>query len=215
MEIIACTFALEEAIRLQLTVLIKKVIILSDSKYISGNYKEAMFEWSKNQWRKKAGKPVQDAHLWIDLIKQITACNKNHIFVDIQWIKGHTAKNEHNLAVDKMARLASKIPLEKMPKNAPITIFQPRKIPSIKRMEPGCVKMTGQKISIKILSCKLLTPQKLWCYGYEVISDKSPSKGLVDQIFSSISLDENKSYFVRFNSLPENQRIEKLYWEIK
>lgn len=95
--------------------------------------------------------------------------------------------------IDYQSKRASKLPLEKIPKNRPITIFEPRKVISSPKMEIGCVKMEGQKISIKILSSKLLKPQNIWCYQYQVSSNKSPYRGLVDQIFSSISFDTNKS----------------------
>jgi ribonuclease HI len=214
MEIIACTAALEEAMRQQLTLAIKEVIVLTDSKYVSEHYKEAMFEWSRNRWLRKTGRPVPDAHLWKDLVKQLKIYNNHHTYVDIQWIKS-SEKDEHIKAVDEMAKKASKLPLGKMPKNTPVTIFQPRKIVSSPKMEIGNVLMKSERISIKILSCKLLKPQNLWCYQYQVISKKSTFRGLVDQIFSSISLDTNKSYYVKFNSATENPRIEKLYWEIK
>jgi len=82
-------------------------------------------------------------------------------------------------------------------------------------MEIGCVKMEGQKISIKILSSKLLKPQNIWCYQYLVITKNSPFLNLADQIFSTTSLDTNRTYYVRFNSTTENPRIEKIYWEKK
>lgn len=214
MEIIGCTAALEEAMRSLLTLSVKNVIVLTDSKYVSENYKKAMFEWSRKKWLRKTGRPVPDAHLWKELVSLIKKYNNDHIYVEIRWIKGHE-KNEHNKAVDKMSRRVSKLPLEKIPKNKPITIFEPRKFISSPKIEIGCVKMKGQKISIKILSSKLLKPQNIWCYQYQVISNKCPYSGLVDQIFSSISFDTNKSYYVRFNSVTENPKIEKLYWEIK
>jgi len=214
MEIIACTVALEEAVRLQLTLSINKVVILTDSKYVADNYKKAMFEWSSNQWQRSTGRPVPDAHLWNDLVKQIAKYVKDRIYVEIKWIKGHE-KNKHNKAVNDMARRASRLPLEKIPKSGPVTIFQPRKVIPSPRMVIGSVMMQGQKISIKILSGKLLKPQNVWCYQYQVVSKESLFRGLVDQIFSSLSLDTNKSYFVKFNSVTENPRIEKLYWEIK
>jgi len=213
-ELIACSAALEEAIRSQLTLSVKNVIVLTDSKYVSENYKNAMFEWSLNKWLRKTGRPVPDAHLWKELVNLLIKYNKDHVYVEIRWIKGHE-KDKHNKAVDKMSRRASKLPLEKIPKNRPITIFEPRKVISSPKLEIGCVKMEGQKITIKILSSKLLKPQNIWCYQYQVISNKCPYRGLVDQIFSSISFDTKKSYFVKFNSATENPRIEKLYWEIK
>jgi ribonuclease HI len=213
MEIIACATSLEEVIRLQLTASLAKVIIFTDSKYVFENYKTAMFEWSVNKWLRKTGRPVQDAHLWKELVKQIQKLNKDHIYVEIKWIKGHE-KNKHNKYVDEMAKKASKLPLDKMPKSGPISVSEPRKVIASPKMEIGCVNMKGQKVSIAILSNKLLKPQNLWCYQYQVISRRSPFLGYVDQIFSEISLETNRSYYVKFNSLSENPRIEKSYWEI-
>jgi ribonuclease HI len=214
MEIMACTVALEEAVRSRLILSINKVVIFTDSKYVADNYKEAMFEWSKKKWLRKSGRPVPDAHLWKNLVDQIKKYNKDHIYVEIKWIKGHE-RNEHNKAVDEMARKAARYPLDKMPKSGPVTIFQPRKVVSSPRMVIGSVIMRGQRISIKILSGKLLKPQNIWCYQYQVVSKESPFRNHVDQIFSSLSLDTKKTYFVKFNSLTENPRIEKLYREIK
>lgn len=213
MEIIACTEALEEAGRLQLAALTKHIVILTDSKYVSENYKAAMFDWSKNKWYRKTGRPVQDAYLWKDLIKQITSYNNDHIYIEIKWIKGHD-KDEHNIAVDTMSRRASRLPLDKIPKHSSISISQPRKLISSPKMEIGSVEINGQKISIKILSGKLLKPQNIWCYQYQVMTGSSPSFGLVDQIFAERVLDNNKTYYVKFNSEKANPRIEKLYWKI-
>lgn len=214
MEIIACTKALEEAKYLHLTGSIKHVIILTDSKYVSDNYKAALFEWRKNKWHRKTGRPVQDAHLWKELAKQMATYNKDHIYVDIKWVKGHD-KDENNIAVDRMSKKASRLPLDKIPKNSSISISQPGKIISSRKMEIGSVGMIGQRISIKILSSKLLKPQNIWCYQYQVISKTSPFNGLVDQIFSYMSLDINEKYYVKFNSEKENPRVEKIYWKIK
>jgi ribonuclease HI len=213
-EIIACIAALEEATRSKLTLSVNNVLILTDSKYVSENYKNAIFDWSRNKWRRKTGRPVPDAHLWKELVSILQKYNKYHIFVEIGWVKGHE-KNEHNKAVDKMARKASKLPIERMPKYGPITMFEPRKVISSQKMELGCVKMDGQKISIKILSTELLKPQNIWRYQYQVVSMGSLYHGFVDQIFSSISFDTNKSYFVKFNNITENPRIEKRYHELR
>ena len=214
MEIIACIAALEEVVRLRLTSSIKQVSILTDSKYVSENYRTAMFEWSKHKWLRKNGRPIQDAHLWKELVKQISNYDKDNIFVKIRWVKGHE-KDQHNIAVDEMARKAARLPLDKMPKNVPVSILQPGKLVSSPKMEIGSVKVNGQKISIKILSAKLLRPQNIWCYQYQVISINSPFFARVDQIFSPISLDTSETYYVKFNSETENPRIEKLYWKIK
>ena len=214
MEILACTAALDEADRLQFTMPIKKVIIFTDSKYVYENYKAAMFEWSIHKWLRKTGAPVPDAHLWKNLNAQIKKYNDASIYVEIKWVKGH-GYNLHNQAVDNMAKKAAKLPQDKIAKLGPISIFQPRKTVHSRKLDLGSVKIQGQRISIKILSGKLLKPQTIWCYQYQVISKNNFFQGFVDQIFSTLSLDVNKTYYVKFNSLQENPRIEKLYWEIK
>src|SRR5258708_1808934 len=213
MEIIACTAALDEAKRLQFPAPIKKVVIFTDAKYVSENYKSAMFEWGAHKWLRKAGAPVQDAHLWKELNARIKKCTTAGVYVEIKWVKGH-AENKHSKAVDNMAKIAARLPPDQVAKIGPISIFQPRKVVRSRKLEMGSVEMQVQKISIKILTCKLLKPQNSWCYQYEVISRNNPFQGFVDQIFSTISLDINKSYFVKFNSVKRNPRIEKLYWEI-
>lgn len=212
-ELIGCTKALEEAMRQNLTLSIQKVIILTDSKYIVNNYKAAMFQWSKNRWNRRTGRPVPDADLWKELVKQLKIYNKAHIYIEIEWVKGH-AENEHNIAVDAMAKRASSLPLEKLPAKRPIGIFQPKNIISPAKMRIGCVKMEGQKISIQILSCRYLRIQKKWEYRYVVTSKNSPYKGLVDKIFSYVSLDVGKTYYVKVNSSTSNPMIEKEYWVI-
>lgn len=213
-EIIACRVALEEALKQRLTSSVNKVVILTDSKYVSENYKEAMFVWVRNRWHRKSGRPVPDAHLWKDLLKVIKEFNNESIYVDIHWIKGHD-KDEHNIAVDEMAKKAARLPKDLVPKDRPITMFQPKKVLPSKKIEIGCVGIEGQGISVKILSGKFLKPQNIWCYQYEVISRNSPYRGYVDQIYSSLSLDPDHSYYVRLNNSQCYPRIEKLYWEIK
>lgn len=214
MEIIACIEGLKEATRTQLLSSIERVILITDSKYVYDKYKKAMFEWSKKRWVLDNGRPVQNAHLWKILVQQLLKYKKDKIFVDIQWVEGHNG-DEHNIAVDAMAKRASRLPLAKVPKNNPITIFQPRKIIPSRKLQIGSVKMMGQKISIKILSGKLLKPQNIWCYQYQVITRTSPYFGLVDQIFSKETFDLNRTYFVKVNKVTSNPTIERVYWEIR
>jgi RNase H len=173
-----------------------------------------MFKWSANKWFRKTGVPVQDAHLWKDLNAEIKKLNTAGTYVEVKWVKGHAA-DEHNKAVDRMARKASRLPPDKIARLGPISIFQPKKLVNSLKLEIGSVNIQGQKISIKILSCKLLKPQNLWCYQYQVVSSNNPFRDSVDQIFSTISLEVNKSYYVKFNSVQKNPRIEKFFWEIK
>jgi ribonuclease HI len=214
MEIVACVYALEEAVRLQLIRAKKRATIFTDSKYLAENYKETMFHWVGNRWLMKSGRPAPDAREWKDLVKQIRMYNKLKIYVEIKWIKGHD-QNQHNQAVHQMAKNASRVPISLLPKNNKIlSAVQPKQLVASNKTEIGSVKMEMQKISIKILDCEYLSFHNLWSYKYLVVSKNSSYYGLVDKIFSKISLDVGRVYYVRFNLNTNNPRIEKLYREV-
>jgi ribonuclease HI len=213
-EIIACRDALQEVIRQKLNIDIDRVVIMTDSKYVSDHYQSAMFQWKRNGWRRSTGRPIPDAHLWKELLLQIKSFNRNRIFVDIQWVHGHH-KDEHNRAVDQIAKKMTRLPLQKIPKNEAVSIFVPKRIISSRKMEIGCVEMKGQRISVKILAVDLLKPQNIWRYQYQVLTKCSPYCDCIDQIFSRDSLDVDKSYLIKVNSVTKNPEIIKVYRETK
>lgn len=205
MELLACNLALKEAVRLLLTIGISKIVIYTDSLYIVDNYKKAMFEWPKTKWLARSGRPVLNAELWKELIKNI---KDTKIWVDFQWIRGHS-KNIHNKAVDKMARQSAKPPL-----NNPLSIVYVRKKITSEIVEIGSVQMEGQQISIRIITSEFLPIQKLSKFKYEVLSKGSKYFGNVDIIFSKENLKVGHSYFVKVNHDTPNPRIEKVIREI-
>ena len=210
MELIACSFALIEAIKLNYISEVKQVVIYTDSKYVYENYKEAMFHWVNNRWFRKNGRPVPDATEWKELVRQMRIYYKLKIFVDIKWVKGHS-DNRHNIAVDKLAKDASRLPVELIPKNKVIYIERPKELLAPSKLEISSVKIENQKISVKILACEYLRLQHLWAYKYVVESKNSPYFGRVDKIYSKHSLNIGNIYSVRFNSDTNNPRIEKVY----
>jgi ribonuclease HI len=213
MEIIACTYALEEAMDRQLIFQKKRVTIFTDSKYVANNYKNAMFHWIGNRWCWNDGRPVSDAPEWKRLVRSLRNYFQFGLYVDIKWIKGHD-KARHNVAVDKLAKDILRLPPDLYPKNTVISVFRPEQVKSPVRLEIGSVKMEGQKISIKILAVEYLPIQKFWSCKYQVISKQSPYRGLVDKAFSIRSLDIGKCYYVKFNSNQSIPQIDKVYWEI-
>lgn len=214
MEIIACRSALEEIVRQKLDIGIDRVVIMTDSKHVVESYQSAMFQWKKNGWRHSTGRPLPDAHLWDQLLLQIKNFVKNGIYVDIKWVRGH-GKDKHNNAVDRMAKKMAHLPLFKIPKNGPVSIFTPKRVVSHHKMEIGCIEMKGQVMSVKLLSSDLLQPQNIWRYQYQVLTKTSPYHNRVDQIFSKTSLDVGKAYLVKVNSTTNNPEIVKVYREIK
>jgi len=206
MELQACIMALKEAIRQELTRNVAWVVIYTDSLYVADNYKKAMFEWPKNKWFKKTGGPVLNAEQWKELIRLINNISKR---VEIHWVKGHS-KDMNNRSVDRMAKLSANIP-----QNKPLAIVHVRRKITSGVVDPGCVEIKGQRISIRIISSEYLKVQKLHKYKYEVISKQSDLLGFVDIIYSNHSLKAGHSYFVILGKDPNNPRIKKVIKEIK
>lgn len=206
MELQACILGLREAIKLELPTNITRVVIQTDSFYVVDNYKKAMFQWPNTRWLTHTGRPVLNANLWKDLGRCI---QKFRMPVEIKWVKGHS-KSKYNKLADKLARQSARRAFK-----CPLTPVSVRRKISDKSVEIGSVEMTGQRITIRIITSKPLKVQKLWYYMYEVISKHSPYRGNVDNIFSEHFLSSGHTYYVIVNSDTSNPRIEKVFREIK
>ena len=205
MELRACILALEEASKMECLITISKVVIHTDSMYVVRNYPVAMFQWQKNRWLSKSGRPILNAELWKDLIKIRKKIWKN---VEIKWVKGHS-KNLYNRAVDKLAKNSAKNAT-----NKPLSTLEIRRKKSARSVEPGCVKMLGQRLSIHIITSEYLRTHKLYKYRYEVISKNSPYYHFVDFIFSDFEFKTGHIYYIVMNKELNNPRINKIIREI-
>ena len=151
MELSACLIALKEAQKLEEVRLIQRIVIHTDSQYVVENYKRAMFQWSVSKWLKSTGSPVMNADIWKDIVRELRKTGKR---VDFEWVKGHS-KNEHNKAVDKLAKNSAKKPL-----NSAISVVAVRRKLSQNKVSVGSIPMLGQKISIRIITREYLRVQK-------------------------------------------------------
>lgn len=207
MELYACVAALREALEFRDLSLVSGFEIYTDSLYVADNYKSAMFEWPRNRWRNRDDRPILNAELWKDLVKLIRKSAPRR--VDIHWIKGHT-KDQHNKAVDKLAKKSAKNPL-----NSPLTIVGVRRKKTKKSTELGSVEMRGQRISIRIITTEYLRVQRLFKYKYEVISKGSKYYGNVDDIFCCEVMREGHHYEVRVNKNTANPTVTKVLREVE
>jgi ribonuclease HI len=207
MELYACVAGLREALEYRDLSLVNAIEIYTDSLYVADNYKSAMFEWPRNRWRNRDGRPILNAELWKDLVKLIKKSLPRR--VDIQWIKGH-AKDKHNKAVDKLAKKSAKNPL-----NPPLTIVGVRRKKTKKTTELGSVEMRGQRISMRIITTEYLPVQRLFKYKYEVISKGSKYYGNVDVIFCSEVMREGHHYEVSVNKNTANPTVTKVLREVE
>lgn len=207
MELTACILALKQAIELNfINSNIQRIIIFTDSMYVAENYKKAIFVWPGTKWHIKSGRPVSNAELWKELVSLI---RKTSLFVEIRWVKGHS-KDQHNRAVDRMAKESSNLPF-----NKPISFIQVRRKISRHSVDIGCVIPSNQRISIRIITSEYLKIQKISKYKYEVISKNSPYLGFVDVIYSDENLKAGHSYYVKFNNEKNYPKIVKIYREIQ
>lgn len=206
MELQACIVGLKEAMTLKEAQGLPKIVIHTDSLYIADNYRAAMFTWPRTKWRTRDGTPVLNAPLWKKLVRQIKHTPRR---VEFRWVRGH-AKDEHNKAADKLAKLSARNPL-----NKPLSLVHVRRKITSKSVDRGSVKMLGQRMSIHVITTKYLEVHKLWKCKYEVISKTSPFRGNVDIIFSEPLLKAGHSYFVQVNRNSANPSIVKVFREIQ
>jgi ribonuclease HI len=205
MELHACIDGIKKAMRHPAFDYFSRIVIYSDSQYVVDNYKRALFSWSKNKWRNPQGKPVGNALLWKELLKTIRTCRKR---VEFCWVKSHS-KDQHNKTADRLAKQSSRNAI-----NPPLNIVKVRRKLSTKSIEPGCVPMHNQRISIRIITDEYLILNKCYKFKYEVISKNSPYYGNIDFVFSEIMLNAGHCYSIRFNDNPKNPTIIKMFREL-
>lgn len=193
MELAACVEALKYAARHYDVKEYERIVIYTDSLYVSDNLNNAKFQWSKDKWRNRVGKPVANAELWRDLVRQI---KKSPRRVEIKWVKGHS-KNPHNKKVDKLAKTSAKGPLQR-----PVSVVDVRRKTTKLSVDPGCIPMLGQTLDIRIVTSEYLRLQKEHKYKCEVLSGDENLVGKVDWLFSNQLLSAGHHYEVVVN---ENQ----------
>ena len=205
MELQACIVALEEAHDRGLATPVSKIVVHTDSQYVADNVNQAIFTWPKQRWTTRAGTPVLNADLWKRLVRAIKNAGRR---VEFEWVQGHS-RDPHNRAVDKMAKGSAKSTL-----GPALSVVSVRKKWTGESVSIGSVRMLGQRLSIRVITCEWLHQQKLWKLKYEVISKASPFLGKVDIIFATDVLADGHAYFVQVNQDTANPRIAKVFREL-
>ncbi|WP_417869058.1 ribonuclease HI [Bdellovibrio bacteriovorus] len=75
----------------------KRILVVSDSKYVLGGISQWMKNWKRNNWKTSKKEPVKNQDLWeeMDRISSSYA-------VQFKWIKGHAGHKWNELA-DQLA----------------------------------------------------------------------------------------------------------------
>ncbi len=206
MEIEACIVALKEACLLFPDMSeFKKVLLFSDSMYVTNNFVKAMHVWPQRAWRGATGTPVENIDLWKRLRKAVHACP---IRVELQWVKAHKS-NVHNRAADKLAKQSAAMPF-----NRPLSVSQTTRKWSDQKTKRGCVPVHGQEIKIRIISTEYKKHSRDFEYRYEVIDPTDTSFRGIDFVRHDQVLSRNKCLRVRLNADQKSPRIEEVLQEL-
>lgn len=157
---------------------------------------------------KKFWGPVLNAELWKQLIRNM---KKIGVRVDIYYVKGHS-KSKHNKEADKLAKKSAN-----KCRNKQLSVVNLRRKLSNKSVLLGSVKMSGQKIKIRIISSSYLKTQRIKKYKYEVISKKSKFYKCVDQIYGDKNIKTLRvghSYLVSLNKNNMYPQVSKVFCDI-
>ncbi|MGH1538731.1 MAG: RNase H family protein [Gammaproteobacteria bacterium] len=206
MELMACILAIKGACNHWCLSTVNRVYIFTDSMYVRDNYSRAMYEWPKQKWCNKDGRPIDNCELWKDLVKQI---KKVPVKVTFEWVKAHS-KNQHNKAVDKLAKDSARGVL-----NPPLTVTAVRRKKTKQSVKRGCIKMEGQSFSIRIITDTYLRTQKIYKYKYEIISEDSKNFEDVDIIYSKHVMGAGHHYEVTVNEDSKNPLIVEVIQELE
>lgn len=203
MELQACIEALDHLMRGRTQIELqkfRKIIVKTDSMYVTDNYPRARNEWSRNHWRNRNGRPVDNARQWKQLLRETARTGK---YVEFRWVKGHK-DSTHNKAADRLAKESAKGSTK-----SPLAVASVRRKRTTESVEPGSVKMLGQELTIHIITDTLLQPQRVWKYKYEVTWASSPFAGKVDFACSDrdLPLRAGHEYRVVFNEDQANPWI--------
>lgn len=194
MELQACIDALKLAPEIGCFSTVSKLVICTDSRYITNNFLNALGTWRRLGWRNADGRPVDNADLWKEFAKAYGKIRKR---VLIEWVKGHgrgIAKDPHNYRADMLAKDSARNPLRK-------SVFRS----SVRRKiapgytKPGSVRLTGQVLIVYIIEVQRMRVQKTWKYRYQVVSPESPDRHAIDWIYSTEHMRDGHCYEVQVN----------------
>lgn len=209
MEILACTTALRESLKLELPKAIRRLVILSDSDYVCKGYRYALFVWPRTKWEGRFEQPIENGEDWEELGKWYKKAKDRFEVIRIEWIEKNSSP--HNKAAHRLAKGSARNAV-----NAPRKVVHSARKRSQEVVDRGSVKMEGQDLTIYVTESKLLRLQKVWRATYEVVDPDSPYCGKRDRIIAPWSkrLDRGHTYRIRVNDDNKNPRVEELYGEV-
>lgn len=209
MELFSCIIALDILQDNDLTKL-KRITFCVDSNYVLKNIDNARFHWPKNNWLTSDGLPVENVEHWEHFIRLYGKFKKRIFFEKVKAHRKGKLKDIHNDAADTLATAARDNPIK-----IPFNIINARKKNSNHIAKKGCVEITDEPISIKIVECKVYKKHKdIFKCKYVVISEDNPCFKLLDWIHCNIRLYEGHSYIVLMELRNKNPYIKEVLNDI-
>jgi ribonuclease HI len=189
------------------THLYRKVRIYSDAEYVVKNHILAKFQWSKNRWRNRDGKPVENAELWRELMRLEKRLG---LRIEVMKVKAHS-QNPHNQKADQLAKASAAVPQK--PALVPAKV---RRKESKKRLRRGTVPFEGQELTIHVHKGERMRPQNVNQFEFTVRSPGSLAGevGLATADPAIVDIREGHAYRVRLNDDDSNPQILEVLIEI-
>jgi len=80
----------------------EKLLIYTDSQYVTKGLTQHLGKWKQNGWKKADGDEVANKQLWMSLDSKVTELKEKNIRYTFQWVKGHDG-HRGNVQADYMA----------------------------------------------------------------------------------------------------------------
>jgi ribonuclease HI len=185
----------------------EKIVVYSDAMYLVDGYPASRGSWPAIKWRTQDGAPVRNAEHWKELTRLVNRTGKRF---EVRKVHAHKT-NPHNRAADKLARASAKAPSDRTASSSKL-----RRKSSPKRLEPGAVRMEGQRMVIHVHKAEYLPVQRCNCYRYSVESAQGPYYQELGRLYATrdITLNPGHRYDIRVNDNTKNPWIEELYGEV-
>lgn len=187
----------------------RRIVIHTDSTYVSGNYETAIYEWSKNGWVKRDESPIDNGGQWKDLVGLIGRSHRQGKPVRIKWVRGKSSPRTK--LVDKAAKRRAK---EAPPRQ--LVPAEVRRKKTDRPIEIGGVGMEGQMLTINVFKTEYQGLHGLVKVWYSVLSRKSRFHRRASIAYANpdLHLRRGHDYRIRVNTDTDNPRIVKVFAEV-
>lgn len=184
----------------------RKIVIKTDATYVADNFGTAVSVWSRNGWKTRGGKPVDNAPQWKELVRLAVLSTRQGKPLQVVRVPGK--KSPRTKAVDKLAKASARSASQRQLKPAEV-----RRKRTDQPIDIGSVGMHGQTLTIHIFKSEYQRLHRLSKYWYSVMSEDSPYHGRASVIYSDLHHLRRRVYRVRVNDDTQNPRIVEEFGE--